>query len=113
MQKKTRSNWNQTVQKMIHSYQAPVDDQDFQMIVSYLSKNFGETNPIEQLPMNINTASPEALARLPGISSEMALAIVECRQTKGPFASVDDLSRIQGIEKTTLDRIKPYITIKN
>src|SRR5882672_682518 len=71
-QKKTKANWSDTVRKMVSAYQAPVDKDDFELIVVYLSKNFGDQNPIDHLPMNINTSPIEALVRLPGINIEAA-----------------------------------------
>ena len=108
-QKKSGANWSATVRKMISAYQAPVDKDDFEVIVAYLTKNFGEQNPIEHLPMNINTSPIEALARLPGINVEAAKAIVESRKTSGSFAAVEDLLRVKGIDAATLKGIKAYI----
>jgi len=106
-QKKSTGNWRTTLQKMISQYQAPVDKDDMPILIEYLAKNFGDKNPIEQLPMNLNTSSAEAIARLPGLTPELAKAIVESRESKGPFASVEDLKRVNGIGDTELKRIKP------
>ena len=112
-QKKPVANWNATVRKMISAYQAPVDKDDIQIVVDYLSKNFGDQNPIEHLPMNINTSSIEALARLPGINMEAAKAIVESRKTAGSFVSVQDLLRVKCIDGVLLKRIEAYISTKD
>lgn len=112
-QKKNGANWNATVRKMISAYQAPVDKDDVQIVVDYLSKNFGDQNPIEHLPMNINTSPIEALARLPGINIEAARAIVESRKTAGSFASVQDLLRVKCIDGGILKRIEAYISTKD
>ncbi len=98
---------------MISAYQAPVDKDDFEIIVVYLSKNFGDQNPIEHLPMNINTSPIEALARLPGISVEAAKAIVESRKTGGSFVSVKDLLRVKCIDAAILKGIEAYISTKD
>jgi DNA uptake protein ComE-like DNA-binding protein len=112
-QKKPGANWSATVRKMISAYQAPVDKEDVQVIVAYLTKNFGEHNPIEHLPMNINTSPIEALTRLPGINIETAKAIVESRKTGGSFASVKDLLRIKCIDAEMLKGIEAYISTKD
>jgi competence protein ComEA len=112
-QKKTKAGWQTSVQKMIVTYQAPVAKEDIPVLVAYLAKHFGEGNPIEQLPLNVNTCSSAALERLPGISAETAKAIVECRRTGGAFTSVDDLRRVEGIDDAALKRIKPYIKAKD
>src|SRR5690242_9208703 len=107
-QKKSAGNWRTTLQKMISQYQAPVDKEDMPILIEYLAKNFGDKNPIEQLPMNINTSSAEAIARVPGLTPELAKAVVESREAKGPFASVEDLKRVKGIGDTELKKIKSY-----
>jgi len=112
-QKKSSANWSDTVRKMISAYQAPVDKDDFEIIVVYLSKNFGDQNPIEHLPMNINTSPIEALARLPRISVEAAKAIVESRKTGGSFVSVKDLLRVKCIDAAILKGIEAYISTKD
>ena len=112
-QKKSSANWSDTVRKMVSAYQAPVDKDDFQVVVTYLSKNFGDQNPIEHLPMNINTSSIEALARLPGINTEAAKAIVESRKTGGSFVAVEDLLRVGRIDAALLKKIAPYIGTKD
>lgn len=112
-QKKTKTGWRTSVQKMVAEYKAPVDKEDFQAIVGYLAEHFGEENPVEQLPMNVNTGSAAALARLPGISPQVADAIIESRKSGGPFASVEDLLRVKGVDADTLKKIRGYVTTKN
>ncbi|MDE1513562.1 MULTISPECIES: ComEA family DNA-binding protein [Vibrio] len=57
--------------------------------------------PIEEgivITVNINTASAEELATLlKGVGIKKAQAIVDYRQTNGPFASADDLTQVTGI----------------
>jgi competence ComEA-like helix-hairpin-helix protein len=112
-QKKSKVGWRTSVQKMVSEYQAPVDRDDFPILVAYLSANFGDKNPIEQLPMNINRSSAESLARVPGISADVAAAIVESRTSRGAFASIEDLLRVKGLDMDTFDRIKQYLTTKD
>ena len=58
-----------------------------------------------------NTASLEELDTLPGIGPGTARAIVEYRQTHGPFASLEDLLRVPGIGPKKLAALKPRITV--
>jgi DNA uptake protein ComE-like DNA-binding protein len=44
--------------------------------------------------ININTAPSYVLQQLPGVSQQMALAIVAYRQTNGPFRSIFDLNLV-------------------
>ena len=80
-------------------------------LVESLLKPFGEENPIDQLPLDLNTCSAAALARLPGLDSELVKAIVECRKAKGGFASVDDLLQVKGMDAARLDKIRMYIAL--
>jgi competence ComEA-like helix-hairpin-helix protein len=112
IQKKSRANWATTVQKMVSAYQAPLDKDDSPGLIAYLAKNFGEDNPLDQLPVNVNECSAEALARLPGIDGEQAKTIVEDRQARGEFASADSLLRVKGMDASKLEKIKLYVTAR-
>ncbi len=56
--------------------------------------------------VDINTADAVALEALPGVGPSIAQAIVEWRETNGPFASVDELEDVPGIGPATLDEIR-------
>ncbi len=64
---------------------------------------------VEQL--NINTASLESLAGIPGIGDKISEAIVTYREAHGAFKSVSDLVNIEGIDAGLLEKIKPFLTI--
>jgi comEA protein len=64
-------------------------------------------------PIDINRAGADELQRLPNIGPIKAKRIVEDRETKGPFKSVDDLRRVPGIGPKTIDQLRPYITVTN
>lgn len=60
--------------------------------------------------INVNTASVAELDTLPGIGLAFAQRIVDYRMENGPFASINDLSNVQGIGPTLLEKIAPKIT---
>lgn len=55
-------------------------------------------------PVDINTAGAEALAEaIKGVGLKRAEAIVAYREKNGPFATVDDLAKVQGVGERTVD----------
>jgi competence protein ComEA len=60
--------------------------------------------------ININTATAEELAGLPGIGIPTAERIIAARVEKGAFESMDDLKKITGIRKKSLERIQERIS---
>ena len=59
--------------------------------------------------LDINSAPPTELSLLPGIGPTMASRIIEIRQQRGPFKSVDDITHVPGIGKITLQEMRPFI----
>ncbi|MCP3764297.1 helix-hairpin-helix domain-containing protein [Domibacillus sp. A3M-37] len=62
--------------------------------------------------ININTADSTALQELPGIGESKAQAIIDFRETDGPFTAVEDLKNISGIGDKTFEKLAPLIKIK-
>lgn len=60
--------------------------------------------------IDINHATAEALAELPGIGEIKAQAIVEDREANGPFASLEDLTRVSGIGEGTVHDLENRVT---
>lgn len=63
-------------------------------------------------PINVNTADAELLAELPGIGPSRAEAIIEERETNGPFESTADLERVSGIGPATVDRMRDQVAFE-
>jgi competence protein ComEA len=61
--------------------------------------------------IHINQADIQELVKLPGIGPVKAAAIVEYRESYGPFRHPDDLLRVKGIGPKTLEKIKPKIQL--
>lgn len=61
--------------------------------------------------VNINTATEEELAGIPGIGAGKAAAIVQYRQENGAFASKEDVMKVSGIKEGTYEKIKDKITV--
>ncbi|HOV49788.1 MAG TPA: helix-hairpin-helix domain-containing protein [Candidatus Cryosericum sp.] len=61
--------------------------------------------------VNLNTATAEQLDALPGIGPALAERIVDFRSQQGPFASVDDLKKVQGAKKNLVTSLKNYLYV--
>jgi len=63
-------------------------------------------------PIDLNTAAPEDIARLPGIGIGIARRITDYRDLNGPFDSIDDLADIDGVTERTIDTITPFVVVR-
>ncbi len=62
-------------------------------------------------PVNVNTATVEELAKLPGVGEVIAQRIVSHREKSGKFKKVDELLVIRGISRKRLEKLRPLITV--
>lgn len=62
------------------------------------------------LPINVNVNGVEALKVIPGLTDDVASAIIAERANRGPFRDVDELRRVKGLGGAALDRVRPYVT---
>jgi len=88
-------------------------EKTFKTTVIFTGKSDSLPNATEATTnkININTADAEDLALLPGIGPSLAENIIAYRKTHGPFISLEDLSKVDGIGKKKLEAIIKYITI--
>lgn len=61
--------------------------------------------------LNINNATADELASIPGIGPEIAKRIVAYREKRKTFTMLDELLWIDGITQSKLDDIEDYLTI--
>ena len=57
-----------------------------------------------------NQASEETLDRLPGVGPSTAAAIVSARESL-PFRDLDDLLRVRGLGPSTLEKLRPHLSM--
>lgn len=64
--------------------------------------------------VNINTATADQLVEvLQGVGPAKAKAIVEYRETNGPFKTVDELSNVKGIGSATVAKNLQSIMVED
>lgn len=61
--------------------------------------------------ININSATLEQLMTLDGIGESKAKAIIEYRETNGPFSKIEDITNVSGIGENVYQKIKDRLTV--
>lgn len=79
-------------------------------VADFSEENEHSTSSKEE-KININAATAEELALLPGISPSQAGQIVSYREENGLFQTAEDLTEVKGISTQDLDALLDYITI--
>lgn len=70
-----------------------------------------ETVSAQSEPLDLNRAEWWELSTLPGIGEKRARAIVEYRQTSGPFRKVDELGNVPGISPKLIDGFRSRVQV--
>lgn len=60
---------------------------------------------------SLNTATKEDLMRLPEIGEKTAQRILNYRDFRGKFQSLEELKNIKGIDDSIYERILPFLTL--
>lgn len=71
----------------------------------------GADEPAADGPININTATVDQFDALPGIGPAIAQRIIDYRTEHGPFRSVDELARVNGISSAMVDEFRSQVTV--
>jgi competence protein ComEA len=61
--------------------------------------------------VNLNTATVEQLATLPGVGPKLAARILEYRQKSGPFRSPQELMNVKGVGEKNFGKIEAWISV--
>jgi competence ComEA-like helix-hairpin-helix protein len=93
--------WGSVVDDMV-SRGAEASDDDLNLIVSYLARNFGK-------PVNINSATEKEIQDGLSFPAAQAEAIVKYRTGNGPFQSFEDLQKVPGLSPDLLAEEKKNI----
>jgi competence protein ComEA len=61
--------------------------------------------------VNINTATQSELESVKGLGPSKAKAIIEYRDKNGPFKSIEDLEKVKGFGKPSVDKLKGELSV--
>lgn len=102
-----RETWGAIVQDMIQRGATGTDD-EFYQVVDYLSANFGKNSPA--IKINVNKATAKDLVAALRLSDKQAGAIIQRRQEKGDFKSVDELEKVPGVDPAKIEANKKRLS---
>jgi competence ComEA-like helix-hairpin-helix protein len=77
-------------------------------VIGAIEENF---KPTPGRPVNINKATQEELAMLPGVDLKLAGEIVAYREKHGSFGAIPDILDVPGMKAVPLDTIRELITL--
>ena len=81
--------------------------------VNVNDRNMRRSNSNAQLRINVNSANVFQLMKVKGIGQLIAENIVAHRDKKGPFKSLDELSKVKGIGTGLLGAIRHHLTLSD
>ena len=61
--------------------------------------------------VNVNTAQQSELQRTRGLDKHKAKAIIDYRNQNGPFATLEELEKVRGFDRTAIDKLKPELAL--
>jgi competence protein ComEA len=76
-------------------------------------KSASKSKPTEELLVDINTASIEELAQLPGIGEKVAARIVRYREENGRFNKIEEIMNVRGIGEKTFVKLRDSLVVKS
>ncbi len=72
-----------------------------------------KTKTADELLVDINTASVEDLAQLPGIGDKVAERIVNYREKNGRFQKTEEIMNVRGIGEKTFVKLRDHLVVKS
>lgn len=64
-----------------------------------------------KLPLDLNRATADQLEALPGIGEAKAAAILEVRDQRGGFESIEELEAVRGIGPALIEKLRPLVVL--
>jgi len=103
--KQTKAEWSALVDTMVQ-YGAVAKDEEFDVIIDYLAKNFGKAAADK---IKVNKATAKEIETGLALTTKEAEAIVQYRQKNGDFKSLQDLLKVTGVDGKKIDAVKDKI----
>jgi competence protein ComEA len=95
---------------ILQSAGGTIEDADLTNMTIYVP-SISESSDKQPQKVNINTAEVWLLEALPGIGPTLSGRIIEYREAKGYFGSIEEITQVPGIGATTFDKIKDKIEV--
>ena len=97
---RTRQEWSDVIDQMAR-FGAEGSDQEFDQILSYLSRHFS--------PINVNKATAKDLEGALDVPAAVAEAIVAHRAKNGDFKTLEELKSVPGLDTDRIEAQKARI----
>lgn len=80
-------------------------------LASAYAKEENKEQQVNTLRISLNKASAEQLSEIKGLGIKKATAIVNYRQTNGPFKAIKDLTKVKGIGDKFISKNAQYLSL--
>lgn len=91
--RRSSDQWQEVIENMV-SRGAKGSDEDLDTVLTYLLSHYGR--------VNVNHAAADDIVTVLGIDAAQAKAIVDYRAAHGPYADVDALAAVPGVDGAKL-----------
>ena len=92
-----------------------ISDQEHIRVLPVPGNTPSDSSPSGNIPdtlVDLNSASSEDLQTLPGIGPVTAAAIIDHRESHGPFTRIEDILEVSGIGEKTFESIQHLIRVR-
>ena len=110
----TKEEWSALVDQMV-SRGADLNDDEIDVVVNYLSKNFplgkgsSGSGKSAETTINVNRATAAELAAVLHLSPDQCQAIVAYREKNGKFKDWHDLASVPGVQASDIESKKDVL----
>jgi competence protein ComEA len=106
LQRKSGDDWDQVITQMT-SNGLSLTDEEYAIVLGYLTKNLGPTPPAAKV--EINKATADDLQKALQITPEEAAAITQYRTDHGPFKDWQGVAAVNGVDAKKIEAKKDVL----